>query len=128
MKRKRGRPSSFDPAKADRILATVLEGQSVRSACLAVDIAASTFLGWVVADRGDLFERYKRVQVIGAKAMLDEIMEIADDASGDFIDGRPNSENIRRAAERVRVRQWLFDRLMSPQAEAGPLVLKFQPE
>ena len=128
MKRKPGRRSTFDAAKVEGILEAVLGGQSVRSACLAADVAASTFLGWVADDRDGLFQRYRRVKVIGALAMLEEIAEIADDTSQDVIDGRPNAEKIRLDEGRVRTRQWLFDRLMPQQAGPGTVVLKFQPE
>ncbi len=128
MERKRGRRSTFDQAKAEQILEHILDGQSMRSACGAAGVAAATFMGWVADDRGGLFQRYRRTKVVGAMAVLEEIMEIADDASADVIDGRPNTDKIRRDAERVHVRQWLFDRLMPQQPTAAPIVLKFQPE
>jgi hypothetical protein len=69
-------------AKIDAVLAAMKEGNSMRKACTAQDLATSTFLGWVDASP-ELGEQYAgaRARMLDAQAeALEEIGERAERA------------------------------------------------
>lgn len=81
------------------------------------------FLAWVRDDEA-LYERYTRAMKIRADRMLDEILEIADDKTGDLLfnpDGTPMmnalgqlmyaQDHIQRAKLKVHARQWMMGRM-----------------
>ena len=68
----------------------------------------------------ELRDRYARAREIQADRMAEEIVEIADDATNDFMekrgkDGRKkvefNSENVNRSRLRIDTRKWLAGKL-----------------
>ncbi len=71
-------------------------------------------------DDDELVERYTHAREIQADRMAEEIIEIADDATNDFMekrgkDGRKkvefNSENVNRSRLRIDTRKWLAGKL-----------------
>jgi hypothetical protein len=67
-------------------------------------------------DPGDFLERYTRAREAQADKLFREIIEIADDASGDYVttsDGKRivHHENIQRSRLRVDARKWAAARL-----------------
>ena len=111
-KRKPGRPSSFTQAKADEICARMAEGESLR-AVLRDDGMPSwpTVCRWV-EDNEAFRAQYTRARNAQAQRWVDEIVEIADDASNDWIEGKDgqmvvNGEAIARSRLRVDTRKWI---------------------
>jgi len=71
-----------DKEKIAAILELMQEGTSLRKCCEAADVAISTFLGWVDADKA-LAEQYAgaRARMLDAQAeALEEIGELAEKA------------------------------------------------
>lgn len=119
-----GRPSTYDRHTADGILIGIAEGEmSLREACSQIStptyptgLPKGTFLGWVVDDRDGLSDRYMRARQIRAHGLIDELVEIADDAREDFELGEKgwtfNGKAVARASLRVSTRQWVLSRML----------------
>lgn len=111
-----GRPSTFDAAKAKIICEMIVDGMSLRKACLDVNIPPSTFLRWC-DDHPELGEQYAKHRRLQAELLAAELLEIADDKTNDVIvteDGRmiANTEFISRSRLRVDTRKWILSKML----------------
>lgn len=118
--RVRGRPSTYSRKKADAVLELMMDGASIRGACKTVGVANGTFYRWLAEDVDGIAGRYTRAQEIQALVLVDECLDIADDASNDWIErvgreGKPfvtlNHEHIRRNEIRIAHRRWYFEQV-----------------
>lgn len=77
--------------------------------------ASRTFWSWLAADPA-LVVIYEAALAQRAHVYAEELIEIADDACLDVVDGengpRPNPEAVARAKLRVNTRQWIMSRLL----------------
>lgn len=105
----------FSQETADAICARLAEGESLRSAAKAVGVGASTVIDWTQA-HPEFGEQYARARQIGYQLLADELIEIADDSSGDVVeteDGpRPNSEFTARSRLRLDTRKWMLSKML----------------
>lgn len=113
-----GRPTKYVRAVADRILFLHENGERIRASCEINGVPLGTFLGWVHDDRDDISDRYARAQRCYAEVLLDECLEIIDDARNDYVEKKRNdgstfvafdSEHVRRSEMRVGHRRWIID-------------------
>jgi hypothetical protein len=114
------RASKKTKALTDRICQRIAEGESLRSVCRDKDIpiAPSTFVLWCNEDEA-LAEQYARAMEARADAMFDEMFEIADDASNDYMlktYGEDevevlNAEHVQRSKLRIDTRKWALARM-----------------
>lgn len=117
-----GRPTLYTRELADSVLALiVVEAMSLTAACEAVCVKKGTFLGWVVDDIDGLFNRYQRSKKIRAWARIEEIGDIADDGSNDWMEQEDkkgnisivlNREHVARSELRVKTRQWEASKIL----------------
>lgn len=117
---KTGRPSIRTDEVVQEILARMAGGDSLRRACFEERMPApSTFLLWVSQDKA-LSEQYDRVREVRADGMFEEMLDIADDGTNDWmLRGRgendpgwvANGENIQRSRLRVDTRKWALARM-----------------
>jgi len=112
-KRKIGRPSLYTEALAAEICRRLAEGETLRSVCRDKAMPdKATILRWLAdKKKADFREQYVYAREMQADALFDEALEIADDASGDWIaDAKGNKvldhENIQRSRLRVDTRKW----------------------
>ncbi len=117
-------PVEYDrPSITEAICADLAEGLSLRQAC-AKDGRPnkSTFLRWLEEEgAGELRDQYARARERQAELMGDEILEIADDASNDWMvrEGKAeedsafalNGEHVQRSRLRIDSRKWLMSKL-----------------
>ena len=119
---KRGRPTKYTPELAGRIFERIIEGESVRSICRDETIPSkSTVLRWLGDEtKAGFRDLYARARKAGCEAIADDIMEIADDATNDFMERRRkdgstemvlNSEHVQRSRLRIDTRKWLLSKL-----------------
>jgi hypothetical protein len=78
---------------------------------------SSTIMEWATDTTHPFSERYRKARVLGYMHMAEEIIEIADDKSGDVTmneDGNPvtNHENIARSRLKVDTRKWVVSRML----------------
>ena len=103
------------------ILERLIAGESVRTICASDGMpAASTVFLWLTKDE-TFSEQYARAREAQADALFDDILDIADDGSNDWMerknaDGQnigwmENGEALRRSALRVDARKWMAARL-----------------
>lgn len=116
-----GRPSTYTEAKAEEICAKLAEGLSLREICRAEDMPhVSTVFRWIEAYE-DFRDRYARAREAQAHNMAEELMEIADDGSNDWMERQRqdgsietvlNSEHVQRSRLRVDSRKWLLSKML----------------
>jgi len=113
------RPSDYTTEIGWTICERLVEGESLRAICSDAGMPdKATVLCWL--------ERHKEFRDLHAAArealveyLMDEILEIADDSSGDWVtkvrNGRVvkvvNHQNIARSKFRIEVRTWVLDHL-----------------
>lgn len=108
------------PEMIDEILQLVASGKSVRQICKLDHMPArSAWIEWLTLDP-DLAVRYASARAQGLDAIAEEIIEIADDGTGDaWIDSdgveRTNADVIARSRLRVESRKWLLAKLAPKQ-------------
>ena len=125
-----GRPSKFTEELSLAICNRIAEGESLRSVCRDDDMPAkSTVLKWL-GENEEFSVQYARARTAQADHFADEIIEIADDATNDFMERKRkdgsfetvlDAENIQRSRLRVDARKWLMAR-MAPKKYGGRLV------
>ncbi|MGG7536289.1 terminase small subunit protein [Rhizobium sp. 12,4] len=118
-----GRPSKFSQALAEKICARIADRESLRSICRDEDMPAkSTVLSWLAdEDKAAFRARYALAREIMADSFVDEMVEIADNSSDDWIEKKnaagettgwqENGEAIRRSQLRIATRQWVAEKL-----------------
>lgn len=122
--RRRGNPPTFySQAVAERILVELMMGATLTEVCNDPrNPSKRTICKWLASpDRADFRELYYEARRIGAEMRVDEIVEIADNTSGDYRvayhkDGTPyvevDNEHIQRSRVRIDVRKWLAAKLI----------------
>lgn len=121
-----GRPkgsNTFTTKTGEAICIRLAEGASLRSICEAKGFPAeSTVRLWVLQNINPEFTaQYVRARELQAEKWADEIVDIADDGSNDYIERtRPdgstfeavNSEHINRSRLRVDTRKWMLSKML----------------
>lgn len=115
-----GRPTTYNEEIAAEICARIAEGQSLRTICQDEDMPdASTVFRWLPR-QPEFRDQYTHAREAAADAMSEDIMDIADDGTNDWMERkRPdgsteevlNSEHIQRSKLRVDTRKWLMSKL-----------------
>lgn len=126
MPKKAGRPTKFNEQLALDICTRLVEGESLRSICRdpAMPALSSVFL-WIAnpnhyVNDEPFSEQYAKARLFQAEAMADELLDIADDASNDWMkrEGKDkeeswvqNGEAVNRSRLRVDTRKWVAERM-----------------
>jgi len=114
-----GRPTDYSDKIAARICARIAAGESVRTICRDEDMpGASTVFLWLSKHEG-FVEQYARAREAQADAIMEDILDIADDATNDWMERRGeedagwalNGEHIQRSKLRVDARKWMAGKL-----------------
>lgn len=118
----RGRPTDYSSKVAEAICLRLAEGESLRTICRDEAMPdKSTVLRWVA--RHDAFrDQYAKAKLEGAEALAEEIFDIADDASNDWMERldsegqgvgwQLNGDHVRRSQLRIDVRKWYLSKIM----------------
>ena len=114
-KRAAHRPTKFTPELGEKICELVACGWLMKDAARRFGIAAETVCRWVVKHE-DFRAAYAVARAQRTEIWAEEIIEIADDATGDYPtdkDGHRifDSENVHRARLRIDARKWQMVRL-----------------
>lgn len=117
-----GRPSSYTPELASAICERMAAGESLRSICRDEAMPKeATVRGWALDDREGFSAQYTRARELQALVIADELLEISDDGSNDWMvrngkDGTPgyelNGEHIQRSRLRADTRKWLLSKML----------------
>lgn len=93
----------------------VMAGESMRRICRDEHMPAqSTVFEWLASDL-QFRTAYQIAKQLLAETLADDMLEISDDSSGDFIEGEDgpafNAEHVQRSKLRVDTRKWLASKL-----------------
>lgn len=124
-----GRPTKRTKGLETLIIARMMGGESVREICRDPSVPSrATIHNWLAEDaangvEGGFLDQYARAQEVRAADIFDEIIEIADDDTEDFLPDEEggyyfNREHVQRSKLRMEGRQWVLAR-MSPK-KYGP--------
>lgn len=115
------RPSEFTQETADRICSEIVQGCSLRTICKPDEMpSVQTIFNWFRTQPG-FVEQYEKAKIEQADAMAEEMLDIADDATNDWMektgkDGESvgwqlNGEHVQRSRLRLDTRKWLASKL-----------------
>lgn len=117
-----GRPTTYTAEIAGRILFELMEGRTLADVCRAPGMPAEgTVWQWRDQDREGFAASYRRARELGYDTLMDEFLEIIDDARCDWIvrhrfDGSTfsvrNPDNVRRARLRIAPRRWRMSKAL----------------
>jgi len=115
-----GRPTDYTPELADRICAQLAEGYSLRKVCEPEDMPCkATIFNWMRTNK-EFLDQYARAKEESADAMADEILDIADDGTNDWIEKEHKNgeisivldhEHVQRSKLRVDTRKFLMAKM-----------------
>lgn len=114
-----GRPSTYNTKVIGIICARLAKGESLRKICLDDDMPdLSSIFKWL-AEHPEFSQQYARAREEQAETLADEIIDIADDGSNDWMEindpdnpgYRVNGEAINRSKLRVDARKWVASKL-----------------
>lgn len=115
-----GRPSLYQPELANRILAEIAAGRSLNAICREEWCPdKTTVLRWV-ATHNEFRNQYAQAREEQAEVWADEIVDIADDGTNDYVEQETKKgtivlcdhENINRSRLRVDTRKWVLSKLL----------------
>lgn len=114
------RPTDYTQELADEICAQLADGSSLRTVCLADDMPnKSTVFRWLRTNQ-EFCDQYARAKEESADALTDEMLDIADDGSNDWMkrSGKDqedywvvNGEHVQRSRIRIDTRKWIASKL-----------------
>jgi len=116
-----GRPSVYCAEVAERICELIANtNMGLRAICRKLELCYSTVYKWTMPTSGTYRAKFRRMYLdakeMQGAAIEEEIQELADDTSQDFMfqsGGKlvPNMANIARCKLRIAVKQWQLGRL-----------------
>lgn len=116
-----GRPSQYSQELSDRICAQIASGSSLRTICLAEDMpCVASIFNWL-RTKPEFLEHYEKAKAEQADALAEEMLDIADDGSNDWMERHDkegaaigwvvNGEHVQRSRLRLDTRKWLASKL-----------------
>ena len=116
-----GRPSKYKPSTAKGICLRLMSGQSLNEICAMPQYPhKQTVLNWI-HKYPEFFDQYKRAREVQQEHFLDEMLDIADDASNDWMERndregncvgwQENHDSVNRSKLRIHARQWVMERM-----------------
>lgn len=117
-----GRPTKFTAELAQGICEKLASGMTLREVCRDEEMPSEAAVrGWAIEDREGFSAQYARAREIGYQSMADELLEIADDGSNDWIERKNqndetyvelNHEHVQRSRLRVDTRKWMLSKAL----------------
>jgi len=114
------RPTIYTQELADKICSELAEGKSLRTVCLADEIPdKSTIFNWLRTNK-EFLDQYTRAKIEASDALADEIQDIADDGSNDWMEinmGHGQTkiicyrEHVERSKLRIESRKWIMAKM-----------------
>ncbi len=112
----------YSPEIADQICYRLAEGESLRAICTSPGMPdQNTVRGWMLDDVGGFAAKHARARELQAFLWADEIVEIVDDATNDWMDRQRgngtiervfNREHYERSRLRADTRKWMVAKLL----------------
>ena len=101
----------------DEICRRLTEGESLRQICRAKGMPTEGAVRlWVKQDRDGCAAQYTQARELGYELLADELLEIADDGTNDWIDrdGQRvcDHDHVSRSRLRVDTRKWMLSKML----------------
>ncbi len=120
---KEGRPTIYTKELAQNICERISDGESVRTIVKDDKMpSSSTIFRWLLdEDKKEFWEQYEKSRNIQAEIMFEELLDIADDGSNDWVvrNGKEeeewwqqNGEALQRSRLRVDTRKWYLSKVL----------------
>jgi hypothetical protein len=131
-KGKRGRPTLYIEALGEAICDRLADGESLHSICRDPKMPPRwTIRSWAEDESHPFARQYAHAREIGYHQLAEEILEIADDATNDYIERMTESgsqvivdhDHISRSRLRVETRKWILSKQL-PKIYGDKLTLK----
>lgn len=117
------RPSEYTPEIGDEICLRISQGESVRAIVKSESMpSSSSIYRWLLdEDKKPFWEQYEKARNIQAELMFEELLEIADDGTNDYVEKeRENgstytildSEHVQRSRLRIDTRKWFLSKVL----------------
>ena len=115
-----GRPSILSDEMVDAICARIADGETTRTICADEAMPSMTTLFRWLRENEDFKKQYARAKEIQLERMAEEIIDISDDGTNDYMDRVTrdgefesvlNHEHVSRSKLRVDSRKWLLSKL-----------------
>lgn len=115
----KGRPSGYTQEIADVICERLANGESLRRICRDDDMPEMrTVMRWLNA-REEFCQQYVRARELQAECIFDEMAEIADDGTNDWMASNApdcegyklNGEHVQRSKLRIDARKWMLAKM-----------------
>lgn len=117
------RPTIYTKELADTICHRISEGDSVRTIVKDSEMpSSSTIFRWLLdEEKKPFWEQYEKARNIQAELMFEELLDIADDGSNDWVlrEGKnedewwqQNGEALARSRLRVDTRKWYLSKVL----------------
>lgn len=115
-----GRPTVYTEELASEILELIASGRSLREICKQENIPSrKTIHEWIQQDRESFRDRYALAKEQGCDEIADEVFDISDNASNDWMESndpenpgyRFNVEHVQRSRLRVDARKWYLSKI-----------------
>ena len=109
----------LNPEIAQRVIEGLAEGRSLRAICREEGMPTESYIRKVAIQDSEFGAQYTRARDIGLDAMADELLDIADDGSNDWMDRNSpdnpgyayNGEAGARSRLRVDTRKWYLSKM-----------------
>ena len=117
---KRGRPSDYSAEIADTICNRLAGGESLRAICADAGMPNRATISRWLARYEEFRDLYGCAREWQAECLVDKILEIARDSSGDYVEKRlpdgkvvrvVDHENIARSHLRINALKWIAARM-----------------
>jgi hypothetical protein len=116
-----GRPSDYSPELSDKICAAIASGLSLRTICKEESMpCVATIFNWI-RRFPEFLEQYEKAKAEQADALAEEMLDIADDGTNDWMEAhdkdgnaigwKVNGEHVQRSRLRLDTRKWLASKL-----------------
>lgn len=114
-----GRPSDYSPELADSICERIASGMSLKEICKPESMPCmSSIFNWLRRDE-EFVEKYARAKEAQVEALAEDLLDIADDSTNDWVDRQfgettvrvIDNEAIQRSKLRVDTRKWIMSKL-----------------
>lgn len=110
-----GRPSQFTPKLRASILAQMAGGLSLSEVCRQDGMPDRATVHRLIQDDEDFRNKYARAAEARADTIFDEMFDIADDGTNDWMERENgpqlNAEHVQRSRLRIETRKWALSKM-----------------
>jgi len=119
--KKKGRPTKYTQRIADCICARLVMGESIREITAKKHFPSQRTIYYWLAKNEAFLQQYTLAREVQQERFYEECLEIADDATNDWMERHDkegniagyqlNGEHVQRSRLRIETRRWMMERM-----------------